>query len=125
MGGRMGEWAGAAAKYALPRIFKQTLRLLRPWLASVRQGRQFRRVWVARKFLYVIATLVVLVIAALLVYRVWGMQLIRMVMVPREPFTQLQPLPADAYIDAKMWIAQIGRAVQQECRDRSRMPSSA
>ena len=59
----------------------------------------------ARKFLYVIATLVVLVIAALLVYRVWGMQLIRLVMVPREPFSQLQPLPADAYADASMWIA--------------------
>jgi hypothetical protein len=60
---------------------------------------------VARKFLYGITTVIVLVIAALLVYRVWGMQLIRMVMIPREPFTQLQPLPADAYVDAKMWIA--------------------
>lgn len=59
----------------------------------------------ARKFLYVIATIIVLVIAALLAYRVWGMQLIRMVMVPREPFAQLQPLPADAYADMKMWIA--------------------
>ncbi|WP_420143507.1 DUF3089 domain-containing protein [Sphingobium sp.] len=59
----------------------------------------------ARKFLYVIATLVVLVIAALLVYRVWGMQLIRAVMVPREDFAQLQPLPADAYDKAEMWVA--------------------
>ena len=60
---------------------------------------------VARKFLYVVATLVVLVIAALLVYRVWGMDLIRMVMVPREAYTELQPLPADAYDDTAMWIA--------------------
>ena len=60
---------------------------------------------VARKFLYVVATLVVLVIAALLVYRVWGMELIRMVMVPREAYTALQPLPADAYDDPGMWIA--------------------
>lgn len=59
----------------------------------------------ARKFLYVIATLVVLVIAALLVYRIWGMQLIRLVMVPREAYAQLQPLPADAYDAADMWIA--------------------
>ncbi|HAF42909.1 MAG TPA: hypothetical protein DCG90_14290 [Sphingobium sp.] len=59
----------------------------------------------ARKFLYVIVALVVLVIAALLIYRVWGMQLIRMAMVPRESFTALQPLPEDAYIDARMWIA--------------------
>lgn len=60
---------------------------------------------VARKFLYVVAVLIVLVIAALLAYRVWGTQLIRLVMVPREPFAQLQPLPADAYVDARMWIA--------------------
>ena len=60
---------------------------------------------VARKFLYLIATLVVLVIGALLIYRVWGTELIRMVMVPRENFTPVQPLPANAYADPKMWIA--------------------
>ena len=59
----------------------------------------------ARKFLYVIAALVVLVIAALLAYRIWGMQLIRAVMVPREAFADLQPLPADAYDKADMWLA--------------------
>ena len=59
----------------------------------------------ARKFLYVIAALVVLVIAALLAYRIWGMQLIRMVMVPREAFTPLQPLPANTYDSAAMWVA--------------------
>ncbi|WP_311267422.1 DUF3089 domain-containing protein [Sphingobium sp. WCS2017Hpa-17] len=59
----------------------------------------------ARKFLYVIATLVVLVIAALLVFGIWGTQLLRAVMVPRNAFAELQPLPADAYIDATMWIA--------------------
>ncbi len=59
----------------------------------------------ARKFLYVIATVIVLVIAALLIYRVWGMQLIRAVMVPREPFSELKPLPANAYAEMKMWIA--------------------
>lgn len=59
----------------------------------------------ARKFLYVIAGLVVLVIAALLIYRIWGMQLIRAVMVPREAFSDLKPLPADAYDGQAMWIA--------------------
>lgn len=58
-----------------------------------------------RKFLYVIATLVVLVIAALAIYAIWGMQLIRAVMVPREEFTELAPLPANAYADPKMWVA--------------------
>lgn len=59
----------------------------------------------ARKFLYAVAGLIVLVIAALLVYRIWGMQLIRAVMVPREAFAQIPPLPANAYDDPKMWIA--------------------
>lgn len=59
----------------------------------------------ARKFLYLIAGLIVLVIAALLIYRIWGMQIIRLVMVPREAFVQTPPLPAGAYADAKMWIA--------------------
>ncbi|WP_242123006.1 DUF3089 domain-containing protein [Sphingobium sp. Sx8-8] len=59
----------------------------------------------ARKFLYVVAGLIVLVIAALLAYRIWGMQLIRMVMVPREGFTQIAPMPANAYDNPKMWIA--------------------
>jgi hypothetical protein len=59
----------------------------------------------ARKFLYFVASLIVLVIAASLVYRIWGMQLIRAVMVPREAFTPLSPLPANAYDDPKMWIA--------------------
>ncbi|HJT41064.1 MAG TPA: DUF3089 domain-containing protein [Sphingobium sp.] len=59
----------------------------------------------ARKFLYVVASLIVLVLAALLAYRIWGMQLIRAVMVPREAFVALQPLPANAYDDPRMWIA--------------------
>ena len=59
----------------------------------------------ARKFLYVVASLIVLVLAALLVYRIWGMQLIRTVMVPREAFTPIAPLPANAYDNPKMWIA--------------------
>ncbi len=59
----------------------------------------------ARKFLYVVASLIVLVLAALLAYRIWGMQLIRAVMVPREAFTPLTALPANAYDDPAMWIA--------------------
>lgn len=46
-----------------------------------------------------------LVIAALLAYRIWGMQMIRAVMVPREAFAQIAPLPANAYDDPAMWIA--------------------
>ncbi len=59
----------------------------------------------ARKFLYVIAVLIVIVLGALLAYRVWGTQINRALMVPREAFTPLQPLPANAYDGRDMWLA--------------------
>jgi hypothetical protein len=59
----------------------------------------------ARKFLYFVAAMVVLVLAALLVYRIWGEQLMRAVMVPRTHFQPLAPLPANAYEDRAMWVA--------------------
>ncbi|MEG3085773.1 DUF3089 domain-containing protein [Sphingomonas sp. PB4P5] len=64
----------------------------------------------ARKFIYVIAALIVLAIAAAFAYRIWGVQIIRWWAVPN---TQFQPLPkiaANAYADPKMWIAHPGRA---------------
>lgn len=63
----------------------------------------------ARKFLYAVAALIVLVIAALLVYRVWGQQLIRFVMVPRTAFEPIAALPANAYDSPDMWIARPDR----------------
>ena len=44
----------------------------------------------ARKFLYVIATLIVLAIAAAFAYRLWGAEIIRWWAVPS---AQFQPLP--------------------------------
>lgn len=59
----------------------------------------------ARKFLYVVAALIVLVLAALLVYRIWGQDLIRVAMVPRSAFRPITPLPANSYDKADMWLA--------------------
>jgi len=59
----------------------------------------------ARKFLYIFAALIVAVLAAALVYRIWGQQLIATVMVPRAAFAPIQPLPANAYEGRAMWIA--------------------
>ncbi|MBG6117068.1 MULTISPECIES: DUF3089 domain-containing protein [unclassified Sphingobium] len=59
----------------------------------------------ARKFLYVIAGLIVLVIVGKLAYGILQPQLMRIAMVPREAFSDLQPLPADAYDKQAMWIA--------------------
>ena len=48
----------------------------------------------ARKFLYFIALLIVMVIAALLALRIWSAELTRFAFVPRGPFETLPPLPA-------------------------------
>ena len=62
----------------------------------------------ARKFLYFIALLIVMVIAALLALRIWSAELTRFAFVPRGQFETLQPLPADAYTDPKMWVSRPG-----------------
>ena len=59
----------------------------------------------ARKFLYVIAVLIVLVIAGAFAYRLYGTQLLRLALVPRETFVGERPIDAAAYADKAMWIA--------------------
>jgi len=59
----------------------------------------------ARKFLYVVAFFVVLAIVAAFAYALFGAQLIRMAMVPSAPFVAQKPMPANAWANAKMWLA--------------------
>lgn len=58
-----------------------------------------------RKFLYVVAALVVLVIAAAVTYRVWGVDLIRRYMTPDIAFEAQAGLSPDAYATKGMWLA--------------------
>lgn len=59
----------------------------------------------ARKFLYVVAALIVLTIAAAFAYRLFGNQLLRWSTVPSESFQAQAATAADAYKDRKMWLA--------------------
>ncbi|WP_188055712.1 DUF3089 domain-containing protein [Sphingosinithalassobacter sp. CS137] len=59
----------------------------------------------ARKFLYGIAILIMLALAAAFTYRYWGMQIMRQAMVPSAEFTPLPEAPPSAYARAEMWIA--------------------
>ena len=65
----------------------------------------------ARKFLYVIAGLIVLVIAAAIAYALFGNQIMRFALVPGSKFEAEPPQPRNAYDDRSMWIARpdIGR----------------
>jgi hypothetical protein len=60
---------------------------------------------VARKFLYVIAGIIVLVLLVLLALRLFGAQLSRIAFVPGEAFNDQPALAGDAYASPKMWIA--------------------
>jgi len=64
----------------------------------------------ARKFLYFIALLIVMVIAALLALRIWSTELTRFAFVPRGAFEALPALPADAYGDPALWVSRPGKA---------------
>ncbi len=59
----------------------------------------------ARKFLYVIAVLIVLAIASAFAYRIFGQQLINATMVPARAFSAPPTLKEDAYAGSDDWIA--------------------
>ena len=59
----------------------------------------------ARKFLYAIVVLIVLVIAGAFAFRLAGTQIIRWWAVPSATFEPQPPVGANAYADAKMWLA--------------------
>jgi hypothetical protein len=59
----------------------------------------------ARRFLWVFAGLIVLVLAVLLVYRLYGTELIRWTMVPGSKFEGGAAQKSEAYASPAMWIA--------------------
>lgn len=59
----------------------------------------------ARKFLYLMAILIVLGTAARLAYTFFGAQMMRVAMVPSESYQALPDVPADRYRSPDMWLA--------------------
>ncbi len=59
----------------------------------------------ARKFLYVVATLIVLAIAAAFAYRLFGTQLMRFAMVPGEAYRDQPTVAPGIYERPAMWLA--------------------
>ena len=58
-----------------------------------------------RKFLYVVVALIVLALAASLAYRLWGVGMMRLAMVPGGAFERQAPVDAAAYRDTTRWLA--------------------
>jgi hypothetical protein len=63
----------------------------------------------ARKFLYFVTAMIVLAIAALLAYRLFGTELMRIAMVPSETFQAQREAPANIYARKILWLARPDR----------------
>lgn len=59
----------------------------------------------ARKFLYLVALLIMLVVAGAFAYRIWGEQLMTAAMVPSADYVPLKRLRQNAYESPRMWYA--------------------
>ena len=70
----------------------------------------------ARKFLYFVAAIIVVVIAGGFVMAIWWKDLSRAVFVPGEAFEQQAPLAANAYDDPAMWLSRPGFGVNDPAR---------
>lgn len=70
----------------------------------------------ARKFLYFVAAIIVLVIAAGFIMAIWWKDLTRAVFVPGEAFEVQAPLEANAYDDPAMWLSRPGFGVNDPAR---------
>lgn len=70
----------------------------------------------ARKFLYLIAILIVLAIAALFVLRIWSKELTAFAFVPSVEFVEQEPLEANAYQDPALWYSRPGIGIKDPAR---------
>lgn len=63
----------------------------------------------ARKFLYLIAILIMLAIAAAFAYRLFGVEIMRAALVPTTEFVPQPGVQMSAYADPEMWLARPGK----------------
>jgi hypothetical protein len=70
----------------------------------------------ARKFLYVIVILAVLIIAAMFALRLWPGKLTEWALVPDHAYEQPTPVAADRYGDAAMWISRPDKGTADPAR---------
>jgi hypothetical protein len=71
---------------------------------------------VARKFLYVIAGIVVLILVGAIALAIWSRQATEIAFVPRGEFVEQPPLAANAYNDPAMWYSRPGIGTSDPAR---------
>src|SRR5688500_9712127 len=70
----------------------------------------------ARKFLYIIAVIVFLVIAGAIALTIWSKEATQLAFVPRGEFVAQPALEANAYADPAMWYSRPGMGAQDPAR---------
>lgn len=70
----------------------------------------------ARKFLYIVAFLIVLAILGLIALRVWSRELTEIALVPTTEFVEQSPLEANAYQDPELWFSRPGIGLDDPAR---------
>ena len=70
----------------------------------------------ARKFLYIFAIIIVLVIVALIALRIWSKELTAIALVPSTEFVEQSPLDANAYQDPGLWYSRPGIGLDDPAR---------
>lgn len=70
----------------------------------------------ARKFLYLIAIIIVLVIAGLIALRIWSRELTEIAFVPSTEFVEQSPLDDNAYQDPSLWYSRPGIGIDDPAR---------
>lgn len=70
----------------------------------------------ARKFLYFIAFLAVIVVGAGFALNIWSRELTELALVPTSEFVEQDPLAANAYQDPKMWLSRPGMGTADPAR---------
>ncbi|KUO57529.1 MAG: hypothetical protein APF82_05340 [Sphingomonadales bacterium BRH_c42] len=70
----------------------------------------------ARKFLYLVAAVIVLVISALIVLRIWASELTALALVPTAEFTEQPALADNAYADPALWYSHPGMGAADPAR---------
>lgn len=79
----------------------------------------------ARKFLYIVAGLLVVVIGGAFAFRLYPLPIMRMALVPTEQFVAPAAAPPGRYADPALWMARPGMSSDDPTQWRPRIPDTA
>jgi hypothetical protein len=70
----------------------------------------------AKKFLYIVATIIVLIFVGLIALRIWSKELTELAFVPTAEFVEQAPLEPNAYQDPALWYSRPGIGTSDPAR---------